>query len=127
MPRKSIYHLAALAAAAGLVLMMLGVGVRMLTYRPALPPETDTAPAPALTAEEREALRDADGIVWSTPRIDWAALYPPQEEAAAAKDTAADRFAARIEALQESARPYEARADALEAWITDYATDYDPG
>lgn len=129
MPRKSIYHLAALALTAGLVLMMLGVGARMLTYRPELPPETDTAPAPELTAEEREALRDADGVVWSTPRIDWAALYPPQESEAgdAAEDGAAARFAAWIEALQARTRPYEARADALEAWIGDYATDYAPG
>ena len=128
MPRKSVYDLAALAVAAGLVLMMLGVGVRMLTYRPELPPEVDTAPAPELTSEEREALRDADGIVWSTPRIDWAALYPPQETADdTAEETAAGRFAAWVEDLHESTRPYEERVDALEAWIDDYATDYAPG
>ena len=51
MPRRSIYDLAALAAVAGLTLMMLGVGARMLTYRPETPPWTDTAPAAELTAE----------------------------------------------------------------------------
>ena len=124
MPRRSIYDLAALAAVAALTLMMLGVGWRMATYRPETPPEPDAAQA--LTAEEREALRDADGIVWST-RVDWAALYPPEAEAEAAPDTALARFAAWVEDLQERTRPYEERADALEQRVTDYATDYAPG
>ena len=59
--------------------------------------------------------------------MDWAALYPPQESVKTADDTAFDRFAAWIEGLQESTRPYEERVDALEAYIVDYATDYAPG
>ena len=120
MPRRSIYDLAALAAVAGLTLMLFGVGWRMLTYRPETPPETDTAPARELTAEEREALRDADGVVWSTPRIDWAALYPPEVAEEEPRQTVFDRFAAWV-------APYETRVDALEARVTDYAADYAPG
>lgn len=126
MSRKSVYHLAALAVVAGLAVMMLGVGARMLTYRPETPPEADPSPAQELTPEEREALRDRDGIVWRT-RVDWAALYPSAEAEDETPDTVFDRFAAWIESLKESTRPYEQRAETLEAWIDDYATDYAPG
>ena len=124
MPRRSIYDLAALAAVAALTLMMLGVGWRMATYRPETPPEQDAAQA--LTAEEREALRDADGIVWST-KVDWAALYPPREAEETAEPTVFDRFAEGIEAMRLATRPYETRVETLEQTIDDYATDYAPG
>lgn len=124
MPRRSIYDLAALAAVAALTLMMLGVGWRMATYRPETPPEPDAAQA--LTAEEREALRDADGIIWST-KVDWAALYPPREAEETAEPTVFDRFAEGIEAMRLATRPYETRVETLEQTIDDYATDYAPG
>lgn len=127
MPRKSVYDLAAMLVAAGLVFMLFAVGYRMGTYRPETPPETDAAPGQELTPEQREALRDADGIVWQT-RVDWAALYPAPEQAEdTCTPTAAERFAARIDALQAETAPYEARVAALEQTVDDYATDYAPG
>ena len=135
MPRKSLYDYAALALVAALAAFMLGIFSRMLNDRPEPPsrtdvssvenPVTETQDLLALTRKERDALRDRDGCVWGI-RIDWAALYPPKTEEPVAGNTAFDRFAAWIGGLKESARPYEARVEALEQYVDDYATDYAP-
>ena len=132
MPRKSIYDIAALAVVVWLAALMLGVVNQMCSYRPEPDAEAE-APVTeqgervdpmSLSREERDLLRDRDGVVWGV-EIDWAALYPPKEEPPR-EETAFDRFAAWVEEKQSRNAPYEERAEALEQLIDDYATDYAP-
>lgn len=147
--QRNIYDLAARAVVAALVCFLFAILLRFLTRQlllergvqnrftsaiffdvpelAALPTETGEPSGPAeLTPERREALRDADGILWT--EIDWAALYPPPAQAeAGAPPTGAERFAAWIDGLQEKTRPYETRVADAEARVTDYATDYVAG
>ena len=137
MPRKSIYDAAALLVVAALAAMMVGVFAQMATYVPGAAPETDASdeeqPAAgeardllAMSREERDALRDRDGVVWGI-HIDWSERYPAKEEGAAAEETAFDRVAAWFETQSERVRPYEERVAELEDYIEDYSTDYAPG
>lgn len=140
MPRKSLYDYAALAVVAALILMMLSIFSQMLTCRAESAPEAETEDAPAaeasapaaetrdllsMTRAERDPLRDRDGCVWGI-KIDWAALYPPKPVEDSAEKTAFELFAAWIEDLKESTRPYETQVEELERFVDDYATDLAP-
>jgi len=133
--RRGIYDLAVLSVMVWLGVMLLGVGSRMLTYTPE--PVTENSEVTEENAdivwidpdvvprEERDRLRDRDGVVW-TIITKWPELYP-EKEAPAADATAIDRFADWIEDTKARTDAYEEPIEALEQYIDDYATDYAPG
>ncbi|MCR5826710.1 MAG: hypothetical protein K6G54_09095 [Oscillospiraceae bacterium] len=137
MPRKSIYDVAALAVAVWLFAMMLGIGAQMLSVPPEAKAEANVlseqdaeraraaAKLAQMTREERDTLRDRDGVVWGI-QIDWASLYPAQESAPTAP-TGLARLGERLDALRAVTAPYEARVAELEKFVDDYATDHAPG